>query len=108
MSLLRGESGTSIAYKTDKYNIAKYEYDQSRREFNRNAPTSVKLQRGARNAAIAMAKVGALHIVDKKYFGGVGTASAKIATEAAIKVIGMTAITAYSMVRGHSNIRWNL
>ena len=51
---------------------------------------------------------GALHVVDKKYLGGVGTAATKIAAESAIKVIGMTAITAYTMARGGSNIKWKV
>ena len=106
VSLIRGESGESIGYKTDKRNIAKYEYKQAKREFNDYAPTRVKAERGAKNAAVALAKIGALYAVDKKYLGGVGTASAKIAAESAVKVIGMTAITAYTIARGGSNIKW--
>lgn len=106
VSVLRGESGTSVAYKTDNLNRAKYEYKQAKKEFRRNAPNSVKLERGAKNAAKSLAKIGALYVADKKYLGGAGTASAKIAAEAAIKVAGMTAITAYSLARGDSNLRW--
>jgi hypothetical protein len=108
VSLLRGESGMSVAYKTDNYNQAKYEYKQAKKEFNRNAPTRVKVERGAANTAKTLAKIGALHVIDKKYFGGAGTASAKIAAEAAIKVVGMTTITAVSLARGHSNLKWNI
>lgn len=108
LSALRGESGVSVAYKQDNYNQAKYEYKQAKREFNRNAPAKVKAERGARNAAVALAKIGAMHVIDKKYFGGVGTASAKIATEAAVKVVGMTAITAYSLASGHTNLKWKI
>lgn len=108
ISLLRGEGGESIGYKTDKYNIAKYEYKQAKKEFNDYAPARVKLQRGAKKAAVSLAKIGALSIVDKKYLGGVGTAATKIAAESAIKVIGMTAVTAYTMARGGKNIRWKV
>ena len=108
VSMLRGEGGESIGYKTDKYNIAKYEYKQAKKEFNDYAPSRVKAQRGARNATVALAKIGALHVVDKKYLGGVGTAATKVAAEAAVKVIGMTAITAYTMARGGSNIKWKV
>ena len=108
VSLLRREGGESIGYKTDKYNIAKYEYKQAKKEFNDYAPTRVKAQRGARNAAVALAKVGAMHVVDKNYLGGVGTAASKVAAEAAIKVVGMTAITAYSLARGHTDLKWKI
>lgn len=107
VSMLRGESGTSVAYKQDNYNRAKAEYKQAKKEFEQNAPARVKIERGARNTAVTLAKIGALHVVDKKVLGGAGTASAKIAAEAAIKVVGMTAITAYSLARGHSNLKWN-
>ena len=106
MSVLRGESGTSVAYKTDNYRQAKYEYKQSKKEFKQNAPNRVKVERGVKNATVALAKIGALRMVDKKYLGGAATASAKIAAESAIKVVGMTAITAYSLARGHSNLKW--
>lgn len=108
VSVLRGESGTSVAYKTDNLNRAKYEYKQAKKEFNRNAPNRVKIERGTKNTAVALAKIGALHVADKKYLGGAGTASAKIAAEAAVKVVGMTAITAYSLARGHSNLKWKM
>lgn len=108
ISMLRGESGTSIAYKTDNYNLAKHEYKQAKKEFNRNAPNRVKIERGAKNTAAALAKIGAMYAIDKKYLGGAGTASAKIAAEAAVKVVGMTAITAYSLARGHTNLKWNM
>lgn len=106
VSVLRGESGMSVAYKTDNYRQAKYEYKQAKKEFKQNAPTRVKIERGAKNTAKTLAKIGVLHVADKKYLGGTGTASAKIAAEAAIKVIGMTTITAYSLARGHSNLKW--
>ena len=108
VSLLKGEGGASVAYKTDSYNIAKHEYKQAKREFNENAPSNVKAQRGARNATVALAKIGALYVADKKYLGGVGTAATKIAAESAVKVIGMTAITAYTMARGGSNVKWKV
>lgn len=108
VSLLRGESGTSVAYKTDNLNRAKYEYKQAKKEFRQNAPNRVKIERGAKNTAVALAKIGALHVADKKYLGGAATASAKIAAEAAVKVVGMTAITAYSLARGHSNLKWDV
>lgn len=65
VSLLRGESGTSVSYKTDNYKLAKYEYKQARKEFKRNAPNSVKIERGAKRTAVALAKIGALYAVDK-------------------------------------------
>lgn len=108
VSVLKGEGGNSIAYKTDNYNIAKYEYKQAKKEFNDYAPNRVKAQRGARNATAALAKIGAAYVVDKKYLGGVGTAATKIAAESAIKVIGMTAVTAYTMARGGTNIKWKV
>lgn len=108
VSVLRGESGTSVAYKTDNYKRARYEYKQAKKEFKQNAPVRVKIERGAKNTAVALAKIGALRMVDKKYLGGAGTASAKIAAEAAIKVVGMTTITAYSLARGHSNLNWTM
>lgn len=106
ISLLKGESGVSVGYKTDNYNQAKTDYRQAKKEFNANAPARVKVQRGAKNATIALAKVGALYVVDQKVFGGAGTQAAKIAAESAIKVVGMTAITAYSLARGDSNLKW--
>lgn len=108
ISAIRGESGTSVGYKTDNYNRAKYEYKQAKREFKQYAPNTVKAERGARNATKALAKIGAAYIVDKRYFGGAGAAAAKISTEAAVKVIGMTAITAYSVIRGDSNLKWQM
>lgn len=68
----------------------------------------MKVQRGAKNATVALAKIGALHVVDKRVFGGAGTQAAKIATEAAVKVVGMTAITAYALARGNTNLKWNV
>lgn len=108
LSVLRGESGDSLARKTDNYNIAKYEYKQAKREFNTYAPSKVKAERGAKNATVALAKIGALHVVDKKYLGGVGASTAKVAAQSAVKVIGMTAITAYTMARGGTNIKWKV
>ena len=106
VSLLRGESGVSVGYKTDTVNQARSEYRQAKKEFEANAPARVKVERGARNATATLAKIGALHIVDKKVFGGAGTEAAKIAAEAAVKVVGMTAITAYHLARGDSNLKW--
>lgn len=106
ISLLRGETGVSVGYKTDNLNQAKYEYRQAKKDFKANAPTKVKVQRGAKNAAVAMAKIGALHIVDKQVLGGAGTKVAKIAAESAVKMAGVTAITAYAIARGDSNLKW--
>lgn len=106
VSMLRGESGVSVGYRTDNFNQAKSEYKQARKEFNAYAPTRVKVQRGARRATVALAKIGALHAVDKKMFGGVGTEAAKLATEAAVKVVGMTALTTVALARGDTNIKW--
>ena len=106
ISMLRGESGVSVGYKTDALNQAKSEYRQAKKEFKANAPARVKAQRGAKNAGIALTKIGALHVIDKKTFGGAGTEAAKIAAEAAVKVVGMTAITAYSLARGDTNLKW--
>ena len=107
VSLLRGESGVSVGYRADNYNQAKSEYRQAKKEFRAYAPARVKVQRGAKNATVALAKIGALHVVDKRVFGGAGTQAAKIATEAAVKVVGMTAITAYALARGRSDLKWN-
>lgn len=106
VSLLRGESGVSVGYKTDNVNQARAEYRQAKKEFKANAPTRVKIQHGAKNATATLAKIGALHIVDKNVFGGAGTEAAKIAAEAALKVTGMTVITAYHLARGDSNLKW--
>ena len=108
ISMLRGESGVSVAYRTDNFNQARSEYRQAKKEFRAYAPTRVKVQRGAKNATVALAKIGAMHVVDKRVFGGAGTQAAKIATEAAVKVVGMTAITAYALARGDSNLKWNV
>ena len=105
ISMLRGESGVSVGYKTDSVNQARSEYRQAKKEFRANAPTRVKVQRGAKNATVALAKIGALHVVDKKVFGGAGTEAAKTAAQASVK-IGMTAITAYSLARGDTNLKW--
>lgn len=106
ISLLRGETGVSVGYKTDNLNQAKYEYRQAKKDFKANAPTKVKVQRGAKNAAVAMAKIGALHVIDKRAFGGAGFKATKIAAEAAVKVVGMTTITALAVARGHTDIKW--
>lgn len=106
ISMLRGESGVSIGYKTDNVNQARADYRQAKKEFKANAPTRVKVERGAKNATATLAKIGALHIVDKKVTGGAGTEAAKIAAEAALKVTGMTVITAYHLARGDSNLKW--
>lgn len=108
ISTLRGESGVSVGYKTDNVNLARSEYRQAKKEFRAYAPTRVKVQRGAKNAAKALAKVGALYVVDQRVTGGAGTQAAKLAAEAAIKVAGMTAITAYSLARGDSNLKWTV
>lgn len=108
VSMLRGESGVSVGYRTDAYNQAKSEYRQAKKEFKAYAPTRVKVQRGAKNAAVALAKVGALHMIDKRVTGGAGTQAAKIAAEAAVKVVGMTAITAYALARGDTNLKWKV
>lgn len=107
VSLMRGESGDSVAWKTDNYHRAKSEYKQAKRDFNANAPTRVKAQRGARKAAAALAKVGALYVADQKFLGGAGTKATKIAVEASVKVIGMTAITAYTLARGGHDLKWS-
>lgn len=106
ISMLRGESGVSVGYKTDQVNQAKQEYRQAKKEFKAYAPARVKAERGAKNAAKALAKVGALYVVDQRVTGGAGTQAAKLASEAAIKVAGMTAITAYSLARGDTNLKW--
>lgn len=108
ISVLRGESGVSVGYKSDQVNQAKQEYRQAKKEFKAYAPTRVKAQRGAKNAAKALAKVGALYVVDQRVTGGAGTQAAKLAAEAAIKVAGMTAITAYSLARGDTNLKWRV
>lgn len=108
VSMLRGESGMSVGYKADNFNKAKSEYRQAKKEFNAYAPAHVKAQRGAKNAAKALAKVGVLYVVDQRVTGGAGTQAAKIAAEAAIKVAGMTAITAYSLARGDTNLKWRV
>lgn len=108
VSMLRGESGDIVAWKSDNYNRAKVEYKQAKREFKDNAPNKVKTEMGARRAATALAKIGAAYAIDKKYLGGVGTAATKVAAEAAIKVIGMTAITAFTMARGGTDIKWKV
>ena len=108
ISVLRGESGVSVGYKTDNFNQVKSEYRQAKKEFRQNAPARVKAQRGAKNATKALAKVGALYVVDQRVTGGAGTQAAKIATEAAVKIAGMTAITAYSLARGDTNLKWRV
>lgn len=95
-----------ITYKRRNRDQAKANYEQAKLEFNENAPTRVKAERGAKRAAIALAAIGTTYVVDKKYLGGVGTATAKVTTEAAVKVIGMTAMTAFTMARGHTNLKW--
>lgn len=107
ISMLRGESGVSVGYKSDNVNQARSEYRQAKKEFKAYAPARVKAQRGASNATKALAKVGALYIADQKFLGGAGTKSAKIAAEAALKITGMTVITAYSLARGDSNLKWH-
>lgn len=106
LSVMRGESGVSVGYKTDNYKKAKDDYRQAKKEFRENAPAQAKAQRGATKAAVALAKVGALYVVDKKVFGGAGAAVTKIAAEAAVKAVGMTAITAFSLARGDTNLKW--
>jgi hypothetical protein len=104
--MLRGESGMSVGYKQDSYNQAKNEYKQARKEFRQNAPARVKAERGAKNATKALAKIGAMYIADQKFTGGVGTIAVKTATKGALKVAGMTAITAYQLARGATSIKW--
>ena len=104
----KGETWDDVARKSDNYNRAKNDYQRAKREFNENAPTRAKAERGAKKTALALAAIGTAYVVDKKFLGGVGSAATKIAAESAVKVIGMTAITAYEMARGGSNISWKV
>ena len=106
MSVLRGESGVSVGHKTDNYNRAKNDYRLAKKEYNQNAPTAAKIYRGSMKTTVALGKIGALYAVDQKVFGGAGTHAARIATEAAVKVLGTTALTAFALARGDTNIKW--
>lgn len=106
MSVLRGESGVSVGHKTDNYNRAKNEYRLAKKEYNQNAPVAAKIYRGSMKTTVALGKIGALYAVDQKVFGGAGTHAARIATEAAVKVLGTTALTAFALARGDTNIKW--
>lgn len=97
-----------IARKTANYTQAKADYRQAKREFNENAPNRVKVERGVRKTAAALGKIGMMYVADQKFLGGVGTAATKIAAQSAVKVIGMTAVTAYTMARGGTNIKWKV
>lgn len=106
MSVLRGESGVSAGYKIDNYNQAKNEYRLAKKEYNQNAPVAAKIRRGSMKTTVALGKIGALYVVDQKVFGGAGTHAARVATEAAVKVLGMTALTTVALARGNTNIKW--
>lgn len=106
VSVLRGESGVSVGYKTDNYNQAKNAYRQAKKEYNQNAPTGVKIYRASMKTTAALGKIGALYVVDQRVLGGAGTHAARIAAEAAIKVVGMTALTTFAIARGDTNIKW--
>ena len=106
MSVLRGESGVSVGHKTDNYNQAKNEYRLAKKEYSRNAPVAAKIYRGSIKTTATLGKIGALYVVDQKVFGGAGTHAARIATEAAVKVLGMTALTTFALARGDTNIKW--
>ena len=104
----RDESLNQVVRKIDDYELAKSEYRTAKQEFDRNAPYKVKAERGARKAVIALAAIGTASMVDKKFLGGVVTNSAKIATKSAIKIVGMTTMTAFTMARGGTDIKWKV
>ena len=108
MSMIRSESTDSISLKNDALRRSESEYKSAKLEYDTYAPFDAKVQRGMRNTAKALATAGAIHIVDKKYLGGVVTNSAKIATKAAVKIVGMTTITAFTMARGGRDIKWKV
>lgn len=91
---------------SDTINAAKYKYKAARKEFNRNAPTQVKIERNAIQTAKVLAQVGMLYAADQRFFGGVGTKVAKTAVKGAIKGVGMLTISAYYASKGHTNINW--
>lgn len=91
---------------SDEIRAAKYKYKYAKKEFNRNAPSQVKLERNALQTAKVLAQVGMLYAADQRFFGGVGTKVAKSAVKGALKSVGMLTISAYYGSKGHSNIHW--
>lgn len=81
---------------------AKRTYKAAKKEWRQNAPTKAKLERGAAQTVKALAKVGSMYATDQIFFGGIGTRVVK----EAIKVVGMTTITAYTAARGGYDIHW--
>lgn len=75
-------------------------YEAERKE--RNEKLQKKLRKGAKKVTNAMATVGTYYLADQIFWGGAGTRAVK----QAIKVVGMTAITAYHKARGGSDIHW--
>ena len=91
---------------SDQIRAAKYKYKYAKKEFNRNAPTQVKLERNAAHTAKVLAQVGMLYAADQRFLGGIGTKVAKGAVKGAIKGVGMLTISAYYRSKGRSNIHW--
>lgn len=75
-------------------------YEAERKERVEKRKKTVK--KGAKAVSKTMGKIGMLYMTDQIFYGGAGTK----ATKAAIKTIGMAAITAYTMARGGHDIKW--
>lgn len=75
-------------------------YEAERKE--RAEKRQKTVQRGAKKAGKVLKKVGQVYLTDQIFFGGKGTRACKNA----VKVMGMTAITAYTVARGGTDIHW--
>lgn len=91
---------------SDQIQAAKHKYKYAQKEFNRNAPTRVKIERNAASTAKVLAQVGMLYAADQRFLGGAGTKVAKGAVKGALKGVGMLTISAYYRSKGRSNIHW--
>lgn len=90
------------ATKAEKLQNAKKAYKEQKKAVRKNTTVGQKIGRGAKATGKALQAVGTAFVYDQAFNGGRYTK----ATKAAVKVAGMTAITAYTAARGGTNIQW--
>ena len=101
----RDPSAANLYLRTSSANElkdARRTYKDAKREFRQNAPTRVKVERGAKIAAKSLAKIGTAYAIDQKFNNGRGTKAVKDA----IKVAGILTVSAVAKARGATDIHW--
>ena len=88
--------------KANELNKAKKAYKDQKKEVRKNTSVGQKIGRGLKKGGPILGKIGNAYVTDQMFNAGRGTKAAK----AAIQVIGMTAITAYTAARGGTDIHW--